>query len=264
MPKRKKRVNTLKPQSRVLLFVTILAVLCLAYVYTPLILDFFRDNVQQGKDIEEYKKDLPEYSVFGIDISHYQDKIDWESIFQEQHIDFVIIRATAGIDNFDKKFENNWEAVKNANIIRGAYHYYRPDENSKEQAEFFIRNVELSEGDLPPILDIEKYSRIQSLNSLKNGLLNWLQIVEDYYEITPIIYTYNKFYINSISDDPRFEKYPIWLAWYNLDKRPDSILKDWIFWQFSEKGKIKGIEGDVDMNVFNGKIQELDGLRLKK
>jgi lysozyme len=261
--RRKKKKRELKPQSRLLLVITILAILCLGYVYFPLIMNYIREPELQGKEIEEYRKDLPEYSAFGIDISHYQKDINWNKIFKEQKIDFVIIRATAGIDNFDRKFIKNWKAVKDAGAIRGAYHYYRPDENSKEQADFFIKNVNLQEGDLPPILDIEKYSRVQSLTSLKNGLLNWLQIVEEYYGITPIIYTYNKFYINSIIDDERFKRYPIWIAWYNINKRPDSVLKDWIFWQFTDKGKIKGIDGDVDINVFNGKIQELDGLRLK-
>lgn len=269
MAKRKRRrsrrkKNKISRKNIILISLFSIALVILAYVYLPLLLELFKNPEQSSKNIENYKADLPDYSVFGIDVSHYQESIDWSKVFSEQKIDFVFLRATAGIDNSDKKFKQNWDAVKNANVIRGAYHYYRPDENSEEQANFFIQNVNLEEGDLPPVLDIEKYSRNQSLQSLKNGLLNWLEIIEAHYKITPIIYTYNKFYVSAIFDDPRFEKYPIWIAWYNVKKHPDLILKEWIFWQFTDKGIIKGIKGDVDINVFNGKIQDLDGLRLKK
>jgi lysozyme len=260
----KRRKKKYKKNKIVFLSIAIAAVLVLLYVYFPLLLGLFKNTEPERRNLENYKVDLAEYSVFGIDISHYQDKINWDTLFSRHNIDFVFMRATAGIDNFDKHFQKNWESIKKAGVIRGAYHYYRPDENSEEQARFFIENVKLEEGDMPPILDIEKYSRIQSLKSLKNGLVNWLNIVEEYYQITPIIYTYNQFYLSALFDDPRFEKYPVWIALYNTNKRPDLLLKEWTFWQFTDKGEISGINGDVDINVFNGNLKDMDGLRLKK
>ena len=225
---------------------------------------FFSPGKQRRDDYSNFKKSLSDYSVFGIDISQYQAVIDWDKLKKEESPSFVIIRATAGKDKKDNKFDFNWKSAKQKGILRGAYHYYRPDENSTEQALFFIKTVKIEEGDLPPVLDIEKYSRVQSLPSLKSGLLNWLTIVEEHYSVTPILYTFNKFYISTIVHDQRFEQYPLWIAWYNIKGDPNAIAPNWIFWQFSDKGRIKGIEGDVDVNVFNGKIKDLEGLKVRK
>ncbi len=241
----------------------ILAATAVCFFYSD-IAGLFEIKSRKSEDYSDFKQALSNYTVFGIDVSQYQTDIDWEKLTRKEKIDFVIIRAVAGKDKVDTKFRTNWESAKENKVIRGAYHYYRPDENSTDQAKFFIKNVKLEEGDLPPVLDIEKYSRVQSLTSLKNGLLNWLKIVEEHYGITPILYTYYNFYSSTLSGDKRFSKYPVWIAWYNINGNPDNIKKDWVFWQFTDKGRLKGIDGDVDVNVFNGKLQDLDGLRLKK
>jgi lysozyme len=261
---KKRRKKKYKKKNIILVSIAIIAILILLYFYFPLFLGLFKNTETERKNLETYKIDLAEYSVFGIDISYYQNKINWDTLVSKNKIDFVFIRATAGIDNFDKHFLNNWERVKHTRIIRGAYHYYRPDENSTEQADFFIKNVKLEEGDMPPVLDIERYSNIQSLKRLKSGLINWLNIVEEYYQITPIIYTCYQFYMNVLYNDPRFEKYPVWIALYNTDERPDLIKKEWVFWQFTDKGAIYGINGDVDINVFNGRLKDMDGLRISE
>ena len=248
-------------------FMTILIVLAvslLAYIYYPLYSGWFSDAKTEKEHIDSFRQKLPNYSVFGIDISHNQVKVDWKKVFSEQKIDFVIIRSTMGNSSSDKNFEKNWKSLKANKAIRGAYHYYRPDEDGKKQAENYIKNVKLEQGDLPPIIDIERYSKSKSIKSLKTEILKWLEIVENQYNITPIIYTYNHFYTKVFLNDSRFEKYPIWLAWYNTSKNPSTLIEDWVFWQFSDKCKIIGIEEDVDIDVFNGRIQDLNGLRLKK
>jgi lysozyme len=253
-----------KKSSITLKIVLIIAAIIAVCVFYSDIFDLFKPIVQKIEKYSNLKKNLKDYTVFGIDVSEYQSDINWEKLCEEDRPDFIIIRATAGKDRLDKNFIKNWKSAKDNTVIRGAYHYYRPDEKSSEQAEFFIKNVIIETGDLPPILDIEKYSRVQSLTSLKTGLLNWLTIVEEHYGITPILYTYNKFYTSAIADDSRFSKYPVWIAWYNTKGNPSDIVKDWVFWQFTDKGSIKGIQGNVDVNVFNGKIQDLDGLRKKE
>ncbi len=232
------------------LFFTLVSASVIYYYYDD-INKFIKGYRQTPQTYNLYKKQLNKYTYFGIDVSEYQKDIDWETVFENQNIDFVIVRATAGRNKKDKTFNNNWKALADNDVIRGAYHYYRPNENSEKQAKFFIKNVKFSNGDLPPILDIEKYSKIQSINSLKTGVLNWLKIVEEHYGVKPIIYTYNKFYTSTLKNDSRFDKYPVWIAWYNTEKDPDNILKGWVFWQFTDKGIIKGIEGEVDINVFN-------------
>jgi lysozyme len=195
-------------------------------------------------------------NAFGFDVSEYQSKIQWDSISKledEFKMSFVFIRATAGKDKKDTKFDENWKNSKNNNFIRGAYHYYRPNENSLEQAENFIKTVKLQKGDLPPVLDIEKLPKSQSIDSLKVGLRRWLTKVEKHYKVKPIIYSGESYYKDFLKKE--FSDYPFWIANYNLWRK--EIEEDWQFWQFSEKAKIKGVKGLVDVNVYNGSIDKL-------
>ena len=194
--------------------------------------------------------------AIGFDVSEYQSEIDWE---QTYHIDeafelsFVFIRSTSGKDKIDSKFKENWKAAKERQLIRGAYHYYRPNENSIEQAENFTKNVKLEKGDLPPVLDIEKLPRKQSIDSLKVGLRRWLKKVEKHYKVKPIIYSGESYYTDFLREE--FSEYPLWIANYNFWR--NDLESDWQFWQFTEKAQIEGIEGMVDLNVFNGDKNKL-------
>ncbi len=194
--------------------------------------------------------------AIGFDVSEYQSEIDWE---QTYHIDesfelsFVFIRATAGKNKTDKRFKENWKAAKERQLMRGAYHYYRPNENSLEQAENFIKNVKLSKGDLPPVLDIEKLPNSQSIDSLKVGLRRWLVKVEKHYKVKPIIYSGESYYTDFLKKE--FSEYPLWIANYNFWR--NDLEDDWLFWQFTEKAQISGIEGMVDINIFNGDKNKL-------
>ena len=194
--------------------------------------------------------------AIGLDLSEYQGKIDWNSVENidiEYPIEFVFIRATAGKDREDDQFEENWLGAKSRGIIRGAYHYYRPNENSLEQAKLFIKTVKLKKGDLPPVLDIEKLPQGQSLDSLKIGLRRWLNAVEAHYKVKPIIYTGEKYYDDFLKKD--FSDYLFWIANYNFYR--EKIEEDWLFWQFTEKASVSGIRGNVDVNIFNGDVQQL-------
>ena len=147
--------------------------------------------------------------MVGFDISEYQEKIDWENLGKVEDtfaLDFVFIRATAGKDKRDRRFLDNWKASKEKGIIRGAYHYYRPNENSIQQASNFINTVTLEPGDLPPVLDIEKLPRTQSLDSLKIGLRRWLVKVEQHYKMKPIIYSGESYYTDFLRKE--FSDYP--------------------------------------------------------
>ena len=201
--------------------------------------------------------------VYGFDVSEYQGIINWNSIDQinEGHsAEFVIIRSTAGKDYRDRYFTSNFREAKKNGIIRGAYHYYRPNENSTSQARNYIKNVKLSPGDFPPILDIEKVSKVQSIKSLKIGIKNWLSIVESHYGIKPIIYTGAHYYNDHLKGE--FSDYVLWIANYNNVKTP---LKNstWSIWQFSDNGSIDGIKGPVDLNLFNGSRVDLKKYLLK-
>ena len=192
----------------------------------------------------------------GIDVSEYQGKINWsyvDTLEKKYPLHYVFIRATVGKDRKDYQFKRNWLGAKENKMIRGAYHYYRPNENSLEQAELFIKTVSLQKGDLPPVLDIEKLPKNQSIANLKLGLKRWLQAVESHYGVKPIIYTGERYYDDFLKEE--FSDYLFWIANYNLYR--EEIAEDWLFWQFTEKASIPGIKGNVDVNIYNGDLQQL-------
>lgn len=227
-------------------------------------LSFKTDKILKNKAEAKRIADIRNHQVLekhtgrmvGIDVSEYQGKIDWtavDNVEDEFPVTFVFIRATAGNDRPDNYFKKNWAGAKKNNIIRGAYHYYRPNENSLEQAALFIKTVKLKKGDLPPVLDIERLPKNQSLDSLKVGLKRWLNKVELYYGVKPIIYTGEKYYADFLHEE--FKDYPFWIANYNFFV--EEMKDNWLFWQFTEKASIDGINGTVDVNIFNGTDKEM-------
>jgi len=206
------------------------------------------------KIVEKYND-----KTFGIDISHYQQKedIQWDSLSIANGalpIEFVILRATMGNRNADKHFDEFWTLAKEHNKIRGAYHFYRADEDPILQANNFLANVQLESGDLPPVLDIEKIPKRKTKKILIEDLKVWCRIIENAYGTKPIIYTYYHYYKDYLRGE--FDDYPLWLANYN-DVPAPSPEDSWKFWQFTEKGIVYGINTKVDLNVYNGGIWSL-------
>ncbi len=194
--------------------------------------------------------------AIGIDVSEYQGDISWsyvDTLEEKYPLRFVFVRATVGRDRKDLQFKRNWLGAKENKMIRGAYHYYRPNENSLEQAELFIKTVTLEKGDLPPVLDIEQLPKNQSITRLKVGLRRWLTAVELHYGVKPIIYTGEKYYDDFLKEE--FSDYLFWIANYNFYR--EKIQDDWLFWQFTEKAIVPGIDYKVDVNIYNGDLQQL-------
>jgi GH25 family lysozyme M1 (1,4-beta-N-acetylmuramidase) len=195
--------------------------------------------------------------TFGLDVSHYQGVIDWEAVTTSHHpIKFVFIRSTMGYDGKDEQFKANWDGAKEIGLLRGAYHYYRPNEDPVKQFENFSSMVVLDTGDLPPVLDIEAHS-IYGMDSLRKNLQVWLELCEEHYGIKPIIYTGLTYYQNFLHS--HFSEYPLWVAAYTGGKPRLGNLK-WTFHQFTEKVKVSGIYGRVDGNDFVGKLHELEAM----
>ncbi|MGL2988074.1 glycoside hydrolase family 25 protein [Flavobacterium sp. RSSA_27] len=221
----------------------------------------FKSNKVSTTDVFSEARNLRvlekhEGKTVGIDVSEYQGKISWsyvDTIENHYPLHFVFIRATAGNNVVDRRFKRNWEGAKKNKMIRGAYHYYRPNENSLEQATLFIKTVRLEKGDLPPVLDIEKLPKNQSMANLKKGLRRWLQAIEKHYKVKPIIYTGEKYYDDFLKEE--FSDYLFWIANYNFYR--EEIQDDWLFWQFTERAAVPGIVGNVDVNIYNGDLQQL-------
>lgn len=208
--------------------------------------------------------DLPDnYDIHGIDVSHHQSYIDWRSVKKMQvdgvKLSFAFIKATEGLKRVDKQFKRNWRKAKEAGIIRGAYHFFIPGKSGKLQAENFIASVKLQPGDLPPVLDIEQLYGTRPA-TMRKQIKEWLTLVEDYYNVKPIIYTYVNFYTHHLAEE--FNDYPLWAAHY-AERNTPRIERPWIFWQHSERGRVNGIVSRVDFNVFNGDDDDFADL-LKK
>lgn len=202
--------------------------------------------------------------TFGIDISHYQRKedIEWDSLSIGNRtipIKFVILRGTMGNKSADRHFDEFWKIAKKHELIRGAYHFYRADEDPVMQANNFLSNVKLESGDLPPVLDIEKIPKRKTNKKLIEDLKIWCRIVEETYGKKPIIYTYYHYYKDFLRGE--FDDYPLWLANYNDVPQP-SPTDDWKIWQFTENGIVYGINTKVDVNVFNGNMWSLKRMTL--
>jgi lysozyme len=201
--------------------------------------------------------DIPvNYTIHGIDVSKYQNIIDWGSVHDmkvgDVQLSFAFIKATEGLGNEDAYFQRNWKKAKDAGIARGAYHFFLATKSGKAQAENFINSVQLEPGDLPPVLDIEQTYGM-SPEKLRERAKEWLQTVQDFYHIQPIVYTNVDFYKQYLRDD--FDAYPLWVAHYLQKERP-SIYRAWAFWQHSEGGRVNGIQAKVDFDVFNGDSTE--------
>ncbi len=189
------------------------------------------------------------YEIHGIDVSHYQKEIDWEMVMT-QDIDFVYIKASEGQEMKDKRFVENWKALGEQEVRRGAYHFFRPTINVRKQAENYVNFVKLNKGDLPPALDVEVVDGA-SPEKLREGVQIWLTIVEKAYGVRPIIYTNQDFYHDHLQG--YFDEYPLWIARYNKRKSPALKGKQqWTFWQYGNRGRLDGINGNVDFNVFRG------------
>lgn len=214
-------------------------------------------------------------SIYGIDVSYRQENIDWDNLMFiankngsvvceqtnnskfYQPVFFALIKATEGSTIKDSYFERNFRLAKEHGIVRGAYHFLSTKSPISSQITNYTSHVKLDRGDFPPILDLEIPEEVMwnvGVDSVLNMALEWLKQIEFHYKRRPIIYTfynYKKDYLNR----PEFKKYDYWLARY-AELPPYS--EPWVFWQFTDKGKVLGIKGKVDVNVFNGTYSDLN------
>jgi lysozyme len=207
---------------------------------------------------------IPEsYSIHGIDVSKYQEMIAWEEVramkVKAIQLGFAYIKVTEGIGNTDPQFGRNWKKAKANGMICGAYHFFVGSKDGRMQAENFIDKVKLEPGDLPPVLDIEQLNGATA-TEVKKEAKKWLDVVENYYQVKPVIYTNIDFYNRYLGSE--FDKYPLWIAHYYQPDQP-RIKRGWIFWQHSQEGRVNGISSPVDFNVFNGDSLEFKNILLR-
>ena len=171
---------------------------------------------------------------------------------------FAFIKATEGVNYKDSIFQKNWTGAKEAGLIRGAYHFFKPNVSVEWQIKNFIQQVQLEKGDFPPVLDVEDFDKV-SMPVLIERVRLWLIFIEAHYKIRPIIYASMNVYQKYLQ--LAFPEHIVWVARYNREEPPQHI--DWLFWQYSDQTTLDGISGKVDKNVFVGTLSELKALCLE-
>lgn len=196
----------------------------------------------------------------GIDVSSWQTEIDWAQVAQDGKV-FAFIRVSHGTGTIDAYFEDNWAGAKQHGIIRGVYQYWEPAEDPIAQADVLIDKINaaggLEPGDLPPVIDIETLENATAAQAIANAA-TWIERVESALQRKVIVYTGSYFW-----DDhdlgPSLSDHPLWGP--NYTSNPCPLISDaweqWTFWQYSSTGSVSGISGNVDLNWFDGSVDDL-------
>lgn len=205
------------------------------------------------------KSDLNKKPIAGIDISHYQGKVDWK-IVKKQGLKFVYIKATEGEAGVDKDFQIHRTRALDAGMLHGFYHFFHPDKDPIKQAEHFLKTVESNKGCMPVVIDVEITGNLPSKEIMDQTRI-WIAHVEKTLGYEPIIYSSHYFIKEHL--EPHFQKSrKLWVADYKkgFDFNKEHNL---VFAQYSQSGKIMGIHGDVDLDWFEGTYKELKKLLCK-
>lgn len=193
----------------------------------------------------------------GIDVSHFQGKVDWGKV-KAAGVAFAFAKATEGVSYTDAMFATNWQGMQNAGLLRGAYHFFRPSQDAAAQAQHFLSVVSLQSGDLPPALDVETADGVSN-DALTAGVQTWLEHVALQTGVTPIIYAGPRFWNGHVNGN--FSAYPLWVAEYGVQTpQLPRGWTNWNFWQYSQSGHESGVAGNVDLDYFQGSIEDLTAL----
>jgi len=183
----------------------------------------------------------------GIDVSKYQGDIDWEAISKNKHIKFAYIKATEGATYVDPRFEENIAEARKHGVKVGCYHFLRTSSSIADQFENMKKYVRREEQNLVPMIDVESMGKWNQ-QQLVDSLHEFAVMIYEHYKVAPIIYTYVNFYNRNLSG--KFTNYPLFIARYTETEPEMSDGTKYVIWQFSERGRIDGIKGNVDLSRF--------------
>lgn len=188
------------------------------------------------------------YPVRGIDVSAHNDSIDFDAAHSRDSISFVFVKATEGTSFKDRNFVDNILRAKNAGMAVGAYHFFRFESSGLMQALNFLHSVRGRNLDLPLAIDVEEWGNPRNIPT--ETIVTRLAEMTDYltgHGYRVIIYT-NKDGLKRFFSEHMPGGASLWICSFNDPPGPDQ----WLFWQHSHRGKIAGVNGHVDLNVFNG------------
>lgn len=189
----------------------------------------------------------------GIDVSSYQGEIDFEKV-KEDGIEVVYIKATEGTNYIDPYLERNYQRAKENGLKVGVYHYVtaRTEEQARKEAQFFVGSVSGKELDCKLAMDFESFGDLTKSKINEIGLA-FLKEVEKLSGKQVILYS--NAYTASNTWNGENTNYPLWIADYDVEKTTNSgTWSSWTGWQYTDVGKVKGINTYVDRDKFTKEI----------
>ncbi|MEV6690091.1 GH25 family lysozyme [Micromonospora sp. NPDC051196] len=210
-------------------------------------------------------------TVPGIDVSRYQGTINWTSV-RNAGIQFAFIKATEGTSYKNPNFNTNYVNAYHAGVIRGAYHFARPNISSGAvQANYLASNGGAWSADsrtLPAALDLEAnpYSGGYCYGLSTTAMRNWVQDFLNTYRSRTgryaVIYTTTSFWNQCTGSwSGPWNNHPLWIArWSSSVGALPAGAPFWSFWQYTDSGRVAGISGAVDRNYWNGDRSRLIAL----
>jgi len=193
-----------------------------------------------------HRPDSDRYPVRGIDVSHHQGAIDWAKIADDDVV-FAYLKATEGGDHRDREFARNWRNARAAGVDVGAYHFFTFCRPGADQAANFIAVVPVDAQALPPAVDLEfggNCGRVPDGATMRRELDAFLSPVEAAYGKSALLYVTPEFLAAYRAHLPQRA---LWRR--SILRAPDDAAS-WRLWQYHNRGRIDGIDGPVDLNVF--------------
>ncbi len=234
----KRRLKRRYRQNRLALIALVIGLAAVAFLF------------QQVKSLRKDRVVVTTSMFHGIDVSKHQGNINWQRVAEDKRIQFVYIKATEGASLVDKTYHRNISKARKNGLMVGSYHFFTSYKTPEDQYRNFKRQVKKSEQDLIPMVDVEEAgNRYAKRDELQQRLWTFMNLVKADYGKFPILYSQYKFYNDMLAPD--FNKCFIFIARYG---NAQPILRGggrYNIWQFTERGKVDGIKGYVDLDLFN-------------
>ncbi len=191
------------------------------------------------------------YPSRGIDISVHNGEIDFDKV-SDSGIDFVYIKASEGGTWRDSRFEQNYAAAVEADMLVGIYHFFRFDVPAWKQSVNVLNALAGRHIDLPIAIDVEEWGNPAEYTT-EDICVNLRSLVELLRQNgrEPIIYTNKNGYFRFIRN--KFDDVGLWICSFTTPPIIDQ--ERWLLWQHSHLGRINGIKGSVDLITFNNPMQ---------
>lgn len=187
--------------------------------------------------------------IHGIDLSHYQGEVFWETVGDNSKMAYVYLKATEGGDRIDEMYEQNIELAHKYGLKVGSYHFFRPKTDLTRQLNNFMTQCLPRQQDLIPMIDIETKGGL-STEEFCDSLFKFLDMVEKAYKQKPLLYTGTNFYNRYLCG--KVDDYKLMIAQYSRREPELNDERDFLIWQYTGKGHINGVNGYVDKSRFMG------------